>query len=545
MFFSSRRARDSQVQSSRPSLINTLKHKFAIPFRSSKNIPRDVPVSSVTSFSASYDGLPPLRPEAISRPRQLRRQRYYEDATFRGRNLVQYRPHPIHRLPVELLSHIFILGSQDSTYLPVTVSHVCQQWRRIALQTPALWRRITLSPKERMWKERIRRSKACALDIQLLPSPSKPLGRSSRKLDKPIIDLDPYSIQWHMHMVIPCIARWRSFEVAFPSYAPCLWKATLSRLCSRRGAQAPLLEDLHLAFRQNDDPEAFTLFSGSAPNLRSVTLVGIRLNWLPSLFANLTMLDYTHHGFTVGYQAIQDVVDILSVSSVLVELRLAFPRKANPCLPARSKPVHTRVLLAQLRHLTFRVEAPDIPYELAMLSTLLVTPSLTTLSMIDVLHSYSSFSSLKQFFYGYALPRSLERVQLEWGWYDSRMIQPLTQGCRNLREIVVRKRGGEHVIQFPQQPPPQAPGYPSSTAFPSASPSGRATTSAGYTAMAGRTRQHRTGASPRQGNMASAMTYSSHPMSGATPASQATPFPAIADRHCQIERLDIGYWKAH
>lgn len=527
MFFSNRRVYDSPVEGSRRSLISRLRHKLATPFRNSK-----------PSYTESEELVTSFSTEAISRPRQLGRQKYYQDeVAFRGRHLVQHYPHPIRRLPVELLSHIFILGSQDSAYFPVTISHVCHQWRRIALQTPSLWRRVTLSPKERMWKERIRRSRACTLDVQLLPSPfkiSKSLGRSARTPDKPVIDLDPYSIQWHMHMVIPYLTRWRSFEVAFPSYAPCLWKAALSRICSRRGAQAPQLEDLHLTYRQNDDPEAFTLFSGSAPKLRSVTLIGIRLNWLPSLFANLSTLNYTHHGFTVGYQAVQDVVDILSVSSALVELSIAFPRKASPCLPSRSKPVHTRVLLSRLQHLTFRVEGSDIPYELAMLSTLLLTPSLTALSMVDALHSYTSFSSLKQFFYGYPLPRTLEHVRLEWGWYDSRMIQPLTQGCRSIKDIVVKKRGGEQLIHLPQQI------RALETAYPPAPPSG-SRTSAPLNTETGKARRQRAPTLQRQGNMAA---YPAHPAAGVG-SSQTTPFPPMVSRHHQIERQDVGYWKSY
>jgi hypothetical protein len=255
-----------------------------------------------------------------------------------------------------------------------------------------------------------------------------------------------------------------------------------------------VLEDLRLVYRQNDDPEAFTLFSGNAPKLQSATLAGIRLNWLPSLFANLTALDYTHHGFTVGHQGIQDVVDMLSVSSALIELQLAFPRKPNACLPGRTQPVRARVLLAQLQRLTFRVESSDIPYELAVISTLLLTPSLKALNLVDLTYSYSSFTSLKQFFYAYALPRSLERVSVEWGWYDARMIEPITQGCRNIREIVVKKRGGVQVIRLPQQqqlrsrsrdtPPP--------TTFPVQSPSARAATpSAAYTGSNPEIRQPR------------------------------------------------------
>lgn len=41
---------------------------------------------------------------------------------------------PIHSLPVELLSNIFA-----HTDMPLVISTVNKQWRRIALNTPALW----------------------------------------------------------------------------------------------------------------------------------------------------------------------------------------------------------------------------------------------------------------------------------------------------------------------------------------------------------------------------------------------------------------------
>ena len=61
---------------------------------------------------------------------------------------------PFHSLPPELLIHIFVL----STYIaldpaqsridtaPFSISHVCRRWRDIALATPALWRRVVLTP---------------------------------------------------------------------------------------------------------------------------------------------------------------------------------------------------------------------------------------------------------------------------------------------------------------------------------------------------------------------------------------------------------------
>lgn len=409
--------RPSSKFSSR-SFVKTFKHKLFSAFLRGK--PQCPQPPTAHAHAAS-----PFKLEAIGRPRQLRGHR----------NNAEQRPtaHFTQRLPVEILALIFVLGAEDDMFFPVTVSHVCQAWRRIALRTPSLWRRVTLSPKERMWKERIRRAKACSLDVELLPTKAR--GR----IDSREAVQDPYSIQWYMHMVLPHIGRWRSLEIAFPEYGPHLWKAALSRCCASRDAQAPMLEELWLSYRANDDPHAFTLFSASAPKLHSATLAGIRLNWLPSLFGNLTFLDYTHHGFTSGNQAVQDIVEMLQVSTQLVELRLTFPRKQAVCLPSRKEPVKTQVRLMGLKTLHLRVEGKDIPFELAQLSSLLATPSLTSLHLVDLGRSHHSFSSLKSFFYAYALPPSLRSLRIECGWYDPRMITPITQSHARVRQIVVKR----------------------------------------------------------------------------------------------------------
>ncbi|TFK27992.1 hypothetical protein FA15DRAFT_665747 [Coprinopsis marcescibilis] len=431
MFFgrSTNQRQDSSTFSR--SFTNTFKFKLSLPFFSSK---------SQCLQSMSLQPPPsPRRMEDIGRPRQLRRHK----------NTPDQRPpaHFVQRLPVEILALVFIHGSEDDAYFPVIVSHVCKAWRKIAMRTPALWRRITLSPKERMWKERIRRAKACSLDIQLLPT------KAHTRSEPRHADLDPYSIQWHMHLVLPHIARWRSLEIVFPEYGPYLWKAALSRCCATRGVPAPLLEDLRLVYRANDDPEEYTLFSGSSPNLRSATVNGIRLKWLPSLFANLTFLDYTHHGFTAGHQAVQDVIEILAVSTSLSELRLTFPRKPLASLPSRNEPVKTRVSLPKLQSLHLRVEGKDIPFELAQIATLLSTPSLTSLRLVDLSRSYHSFASLKSFFYIYALPPSLRSVRIECGWYDPRMITPIVQSHSRVRQIIVKRpHSAEQVLNL--RPPP-------------------------------------------------------------------------------------------
>ncbi|TRM58529.1 hypothetical protein BD626DRAFT_573531 [Schizophyllum amplum] len=65
---------------------------------------------------------------------------------------------PIHRLPVELLSQIFMhclefrgvvtlcAARLDSLHQPIILSHVCALWRDLAIDLPALWRRLSLHP---------------------------------------------------------------------------------------------------------------------------------------------------------------------------------------------------------------------------------------------------------------------------------------------------------------------------------------------------------------------------------------------------------------
>jgi len=318
--------------------------------------------------------------------------------------------------------------------LPVVISHVCSSWRAIAFRTPVLWRRITLTPRIDMWRERIRRAKACSLDIQLLPWTKLRSGMSRRQ------GLDIHTVQWYMHLVVPRLHRWRSLEIQFIDYSPHLWKAALFGCCSRSNkAQALMLEELSLSYRRNDDMKEFSLFSGCAPRLRRVTLDGIRLAWHPSLFGNLTFLDYSHHAFTWGHDAVEDVLTMLRVCSRLVEFRILFPQKRGATLPARAPPTPRRVVLSRLTHLHIRVDSAGIPLELAHLLSLVHTPSLISLRFLDLSRRHNSFPNLSSFFQLYSIPRALRIVRIEHGWYDQQLIFPLLYTLPNIRHLVVRR----------------------------------------------------------------------------------------------------------
>lgn len=324
------------------------------------------------------------------------------------------RLHLFHRLPAEMIARIFVLGAEDDDMLPVTVSHVCRTWRAIALHTPSLWRRISLGPQERMWSERIYRAKACSLDVQLLP------WRTTRSGGFVAQRLNTHTVQLCMHLVSPFIHRWRSFELVLTEYEPFLANAALSGCCwQKKRGKASSLEELTLVYRANDDTKEFCLFAGYAPRLRRLTVDGLRLTWLPSLFRNLTFLDYTHHGFSAGDEAVVELLSMLAVCTRLHELRILFPRKSLARPPGPFHANFRRVALPWLIHLHLCVETRDIPPELARLVTHLSTPSLTSLHLADIGRRRHAFPSLTSFMRMYPFLPSLETVYLDYGWHGS------------------------------------------------------------------------------------------------------------------------------
>ncbi|KAH9949830.1 hypothetical protein B0H21DRAFT_777083 [Amylocystis lapponica] len=288
--------------------------------------------------------------------------------------------------------------------IPITVSHVCRFWRDLALHTPTLWRRVTLDWRLRMWAHRIHRARACTLDIQLLPRYSPRTRRTEV--------LDVHAVQLYMHVVTPHIPRWRSLEIRFYSYSPYLWNAALSTCCGYTPAlHATALRELSLIYPSNDDTKEFTLFNGYAPRLRRATLWGVRLTWLPSLFENLTFLDYTHHGFTHGHDAAYEVIRMLQVSARLHELRLAFPWRSSA---ARGRPRRPPALLLVLLHL-----APRALRTLRLLARPGALPRART--------------ALR------ALPDLplLEQLQVQHAWLDTRLVFPLLHSLPRLRHLAL------------------------------------------------------------------------------------------------------------
>ena len=82
---------------------------------------------------------------------------------------------PMRKLPVELLSELFVLASRIEDLAPVKITEVCRLWRQVILVTPQAWSRIwfdnSLSPERshRYVSTFLKRSNPIQLHIRLPP----------------------------------------------------------------------------------------------------------------------------------------------------------------------------------------------------------------------------------------------------------------------------------------------------------------------------------------------------------------------------------------
>nr|GAT48355.1 predicted protein [Mycena chlorophos] len=213
----------------------------------------------------------------------------------------------IHALPVELLSSIFVLGSEaqyathnkDSPFLlrpdedfslrsgctasadfQLLVSHVCRHWRQVALRMSCLWTRLHFrEPTHILRAEEFlqRVSPNHSLDILVdTVSPEEHI---------PGINLCREEMNTIFTLITPHVARWRSFHLKV--------RANECKLIARKALStcgpAPRLETLQL-YHFEDYRTAHNLyiatyrdpvviFNNVLPSLKNVSLIGVNLPW--------------------------------------------------------------------------------------------------------------------------------------------------------------------------------------------------------------------------------------------------------------------------
>ncbi|KAH8114307.1 hypothetical protein DFH11DRAFT_1593730 [Phellopilus nigrolimitatus] len=322
-------------------------------------------------------------------------------------------------LPVELLLRIFALGVEQDVEFSVTISQVCSHWRKIAIKTPSLWCRVRLDGRWTLCYKRIRRSSGQPLDVEL-------------DFSAPIPARIPAIITYaHLRMAcaLPSIGQWRSLSIRFGGYIPFFWNSVLSSLCAepaRVSPSTPGLQSLSLVYPLNDDTK----------DLRHVSLHGIRLRWTAPLFGDLVCLEYTHHGFTEGHEAVQEVLAMLTVSRRLESLAIAFPE-----YPASRSGIpyiwfsrtYLPVSMNHLKRFTLRANGDAAPpKELRKLVAKLLLPALRQLELdaAAVAFSRKAVRSVVKSFRGHP---NIERLIVRNGWNHHRCIGAFVRSLTSLR----------------------------------------------------------------------------------------------------------------
>jgi hypothetical protein len=322
----------------------------------------------------------------------------------------------------------------------------------LAIHTHTLWRRLSFcSHGLRLWKERIARTRGCSLDVTITPPQHH------------FPDMDALALQ--LHLLVPHISRARSFELRFSSYSPFLWNTALGPICCQEqrndntsryaftpSVYALKLEKLTLCYPENDDTKEFALFGGIAPRLHNVILDGIRLTWLPELYGRLTHLDYTHHGFTAGKTAVDEILGMIRVSCALRELRICFRRKVLDeevlYLPYDNVPEGQTHLL-QLEQLDLAIDESDvdIPPELLSLLSRLSVPNLRELHLVDLRFKPANRRQRKSVpfpglegalsLFQVTIPSSIKVLAMAGRWADPSSIPALAKYFRELDDLDV------------------------------------------------------------------------------------------------------------
>ncbi|TFK61997.1 hypothetical protein BDN72DRAFT_964832 [Pluteus cervinus] len=177
---------------------------------------------------------------------------------------------PIHRLPPELLSSVFLLQRtpywSKSMGIPwLTVTQVCRRWRDIAYECATLWSYILALDQfpPHIIEKSLQLSKSAPLDLKLhlfdelvLPLMGEAVSRIRR-----------------LHVVLPT-RNWEILQTFFAS-------------------PAPLFESLslHLPTTTSNPRRLDSLFSGITQRLRHLSISGCGVDFNASFLTNLTILE--------------------------------------------------------------------------------------------------------------------------------------------------------------------------------------------------------------------------------------------------------------
>jgi len=190
----------------------------------------------------------------------------------------------IWRLPPEILSRTFELGTHESNHLPQTLSLVSRSWRKLVLDTPILWTYITLDQTFgygtsdqflRKARTHLQRSQTCKFLVDV----------DCRFLDS-IVDLLDVMV-----LLEPHLHRCFSFRMSFMD-----WEEAIVLVRDHSQGLGPSLERLYIRAdpSDDDDPSPLPLLSSPCPRLRTVVLEQVPLKTIGEVSGDFSRLTTLH-----------------------------------------------------------------------------------------------------------------------------------------------------------------------------------------------------------------------------------------------------------
>jgi hypothetical protein len=310
-------------------------------------------------------------------------------AMFRRRSSATQTASCVDRIPHELLLYIFQTIVNDDPRRVSTLTHVCSRWRQAALSSGSLWSRIVLvyPVHSRCFP---------GISARLIRSGSYPLDILCDFRD-PAWDWDEesHSFRWQdmetiMRLLLVHVGHWRRFELLTDTWAPIFTFLWYTRgVKNARSLETLSLSRCNLYFAargQTFQPaslrQPIPLFGGIPLTLKSVSLVGVHVDWQHSSLRNLTELTLKFHASDVMPTLPQFGAVFQACPGLLRLIIFGWGPTFDPSRPA----LNGQLRLPALQYFSFGFL--DIPYSLQLLP-LFDFPSLVDLVLEDVSRAVS------------------------------------------------------------------------------------------------------------------------------------------------------------
>ncbi|KAK0460385.1 uncharacterized protein EV420DRAFT_208036 [Desarmillaria tabescens] len=281
------------------------------------------------------------------------------------RNLQAYQSLfvPIHRLPLDVLLHIFHFLPVDTinpNSTPWILGSICSSWRSIYLSFPTLWSRVAIDTSNG--------KRLCSQSVSMVRTSLKRSQRSPLTIlvscDNQVSSISP-SLLSILDLLFAHSSRWSLVEVHIPR---------LSYQIFDRLGPLPMLRKIRVTLDRGPVPVGTRDLLGRSPQLHDVSLRGIPLSSLNLPLSRLALLEGT-------IQTTEDLFAILAGAKVLEALTishasslrilssshrsktLTFPsirRLHFRCGPVQE--IADRLLLPNLEHLTIGCHSNAQPF---------------------------------------------------------------------------------------------------------------------------------------------------------------------------------------